>query len=247
MTIQITIYTSYCNTNNTLHNNNTKIGMPQSYEFVDIYGLDLDLLTMVSDSSSSIAAVILLFPCSNALYKARRLEERQLQTKSNNAIKPHDGAFFIVQHSEFGNACGSIACLHAITNAKFIDKDDNRTPINRFCYENTNSTPSERGRALLQSEELKMSSDNQANSTAAQTTCPSRNGPDLDHHFVTFSYINGRLVELDGTKLCAIDHGPSPEDPQGFLQCAANVIQKNFMQIDPTNIEFSLMALREQS
>lgn len=171
--------------------------MPQSYEFVDIYGLDLDLLTMVSDSSSSIAAVILLFPCSNAVYKARRLEDRQLQTKSNNAIKPHDSAFFIVQHSEFGNACGSIACLHAITNAKFVEKDNNNvTPISRFCNENANSTPSERGRALLESKELKMSSDNQANSTAAQTTCPSRNGPDLDHHFVTFSYINGRLVEL---------------------------------------------------
>ena len=221
--------------------------MPQSYEFVDIYGLDSDLLTMVSDSSRSVAAVILLFPCSNAVYKARRLEERLLQTNFNNAIKPHDRAFFIVQHPEFGNACGSIACLHAITNAEFIDKDDNRTPISRFCNENTNSTPFERGRALLESKDLKLCSDDQAISTIAQTTCPSRDGPDLDHHFVTFSYINGRLVELDGTKLCAIDHGPSPDDGQGFLQCAASVIQKNFMQIDPDNIEFSLMALREHS
>ena len=221
--------------------------MPQSYEFVDIYGLDSDLLTMVSDSSRSVAAVILLFPCSNAVYKARRLEERQLQTNSYNDIKPHDDSFFIVQHSEFGNACGSIACLHAITNAEFVEKDNNTTPISRFCNKNANSTPSERGRALLHTAELKMCSDNQANSTAAQTTCPSRDGPDLDHHFVTFSYINGRLVELDGTKFCAIDHGPSPDNGQGFLQFAASVIQKNFMQIDPTNIEFSLMALREQS
>jgi hypothetical protein len=54
------------------------------------------------------------------------------------------------------------------------------------------------------------------------------------------------MVELDGTKLCAIDHGPAPEGGQEFLLEAAAVIRRCFMDVDPTNIEFSLMALCEQ-
>ena len=242
--------------------------MPISFEFVDIYGLEPDLLEMVSGSSKRIAAVILLFPCSSAIYTARRLEEKMLQRQimninniseddgddncSNNCYdgivaKPHHDAFFLVQHAEFGNACGTIACMHAITNAGFkMEEGNNNTPLTNFYNENYKATPTERGRALLHTKSLKMSSDNQAQSNVAQTSCPERDGPDLDHHFVSFSFVNGRLVELDGTKLCAIDHGAVvPDDGQGFLLRAVEVIQKNFMDIDPENIEFSLMALRE--
>ena len=239
----------------------TKIGMPKSFEFVDIYGLERDLLEMVSQTSKRIAAVILLFPCSSAIYTARRLEEKVLRRHMNiniseddrddpnncdDIVKPHHDAFFLVQHGEFGNACGTIACMHAITNAGFEKEVNNNTPLTNFCNENANATPSERGRALLHTKSLKMSSDSQAQSNVAQTSCPERDGPDLDHHFVSFSLINGRLVELDGTKLCAIDHGAVvPVNGQGFLLRAVEVIQRNFMNVDPENIEFSLMALRE--
>ena len=96
---------------------------------------------------------------------------------------------------------------------------------------------------LLQSKALKFASDTQAQAKEAQTSCPARDGDPLDHHFVTFSAIGGRLVELDGTKLCAIDHGPAPDDGPAFLRTAAETIQRRFMAVDPTNIEFALMAL----
>jgi ubiquitin carboxyl-terminal hydrolase L3 len=232
-----------------------QIGMPQHWGFVDIYGLDSDLLAMAG--SGRVAAVILLFPCSGAIYAARRAEERVLRKGgcfSDSGPRPYGDAFFLVQHAAFGNACGTIAAVHAISNARAafggfegVSKSRNEatSPLASFCDDNADATPSERGHALLKAEALKGCSDGQARATAAQTTCPDRHGPDLDHHFVAFSSLNGRLVELDGTKLSAIDHGPAPEDGQGFLQAAAATIQKCFMDIDPGNIEFSLMALCE--
>ena len=223
--------------------------MPRGYKFVDILALDPDLLAMACRRRSArVAVVILLFPCSSAMYEARRLEERALQNGSDSGIRPHDSAFFLVQHADFGNACGTIAAIHAISNADFGGRNDSGTPLRSFCDENVDATPSERGRALLNAKALKICSDGQAQSHSAQTSCPSRHGPDLDHHFVAFSSIDGRLVELDGTKSCAINHGAVPKgDGRAFLNAAADVIRRNFMDVDPDSIEFALMALCERS
>ena len=73
------------------------------------------------------------------------------------------------------------------------------TPIGTFAAENAGKAPSVVGRALLGCEPLKSSSDAVAQSAEAQTACPSRDGPDLDHHFVAFVRSpTGRLLELDG-------------------------------------------------
>ena len=50
------------------------------------------------------------------------------------------------------------------------------------------------------------------------------------------------VVELDGTKLGAVDHGPVPPDTP-FVQAAAKVVVESFMSLEPGSIEFSLMAL----
>jgi len=76
----------------------------------------------------------------------------------------------------------------------------------------------ERGRALLSTSDLRNSSDESAGHESAQTALPDRHGPDLDHHFVTFSPISDgmgtidddehmHVVELDGTKVKPVDHG----------------------------------------
>ena len=60
--------------------------------------------------------------------------------------------------------------MHAITNAGFEKEVNNNTPLTNFCNEKANATPSERGRALLHTKSLKMSSDSQAQSNVAQTS-----------------------------------------------------------------------------
>ena len=56
-----------------------------------------------------------------------------------------------------------------------------------FCDAHGGDDPDLRGRALLRSGALKQASDAAAVLPAAQTACPDRDGPDLDHHFVAFA------------------------------------------------------------
>ena len=268
-----------------------QIGMPARWRFVDVLGLDPELLAMAAGHDRKVAALILLFPCSHMIYSARAEEDQQLAraTESGSSgskrkaegessaggFTPRDDAFFLVQHAGFGNACGTIAAIHAISNARgefggFESGDGGGggggavAPLGAFCDATAGVSPAERGRALQRARELKGISDCQAaHNPAAQTSCPARDGPDLDHHFVAFSLLRGgergeaRLVELDGTKRCAIDHGAAEElasQVEGgggagacniFLSAAGAVIRKRFMEVDPSNIEFSLMALCE--
>ena len=70
----------------------------------------------------------------------------------------------------------------------------------------------------------------------------------MDHHYCAFVPIamasSGctHVVELDGTKVCPVDHGPIPADAS-FVEAAAAVVRDKFMSVEPDSIEFSLMAL----
>ena len=111
--------------------------------------------------------------------------------------------FFIEQIAAFGNACGTIAVLHTLTNIQGAIGPASK--IYEFRQKTSSASPKERGTLLVGEESLKASSDNAAADAAAQTAVPERDGPDLDHHFVAFLPFNGRLVELDGTKPYPVD------------------------------------------
>jgi len=227
------------------------IGVPQEWSWCDVLGFDESLLDMLPKPC---AAVILLFPCTENMYEARAREEEIARTQGR-ADMPN--AFFLKQHAEFGNACGTIASVHALSNSRWAFKDaSNRSAhssnggnpntslvaaLDSFCEAQCSASADERGRALLMANNLKHASDGAALAATAQTTCPDRDGPDLDHHFTAFVYFEGRLLELDGTKFGPVDHGPC--DESGVLEAASAAIRKCFMSLEPGSIEFSLLAL----
>jgi ubiquitin carboxyl-terminal hydrolase L3 len=228
--------------------------------------LDPELLNMVPEPC---AGVILLFPCTQRLYAVRRQEkERLLQNPPSTATQT---AYHVKQVAEFGNACGTIASVHALINGATIYNQDPNThsALQDFRDGNANASPQDRGRALLQTSALRSSSDQSASHRAAQTECPDRYGPDLDHHFVAFSPIpensssvvditnedNIHVIELDGTKVLPVDHGSIAEillnddtevkDKKRhlFLRAVAKIIREKYMEVEPDSIEFSMMAL----
>lgn len=237
-------------------------GLPKDWGWTDILGLDPELLNMVPEPC---AGVILLFPCSDKIYEQRAAQKARLVQEGATAAAAK--AYHVAQVPEFGNACGTIASVHALINGAHVYNQDpnQQSPLSQFRDGHANASAEDRGKALLSTSALRSSSDQSASHMAAQTACPDRNGPELDHHFVTFSPVAGEqgssvsdtihVVELDGTKILPVDHGTiadiladddtEVEDPNKhlFLRAVAKVIKERYMDVEPDSIEFSMMAL----
>jgi ubiquitin carboxyl-terminal hydrolase L3 len=215
------------------------IGMSKSYEFIDV------LHPSLLPNPSNVFALVLLFPCTDEIYTYREIEQKEIIQKYGNGktktyLEKTKHLFFLEQVASFGNACGTIATLHVLCN---LDEGiEEKSAIKHFKDKTLTCNPSTRGKVLSNTKSLKCQSDNSAQSDNAQTNCPDRDGPDLDHHFVAFIRDDDDcLFELDGTKFGPILHGNTSQET--FVQDAFHVIQTNFMNKNPELIQFSVLAL----
>lgn len=74
-----------------------------------------------------------------------------------------------------------------------------------------------------------------------QTAAPDAEA-DIDLHFVCFVVKEGCLYELDGRNACPINHGAC-----GDLGLGAAEVVKKLMAMDPTEVNFTVLALAGQS
>jgi ubiquitin carboxyl-terminal hydrolase L3 len=211
-----------------------RVGLPDDWGFFDVLGLDDELLEMIPKPC---AAFILLFPCIPEVMARRPAPPPEAGDPSLV-----NEMYFLSQHAAAGNACGTFAALHAIINSRHAFALE-RGPLDRLLK--SGMSADERGRMLLTMTELREQSDAAAEDRSAQTACPSRDGPDLDHHFVALvCSANGRLVELDGTLPRPVDHGAVSFE--NFTSKAARVVKERFLPANPSeagSIEFALCAL----
>merc|ERR1711957_317759 len=116
-----------------------------------------------------------LFPCSERIYTARARESRYLKAAAaarGGLSDASAAAYHLEQVASFGNACGTIAAVHALTNAQTVG--GLAGPVVAFREETRQQSPKERGKSLLTTKHLKQESDSAATHTATQTTCPAR-------------------------------------------------------------------------
>lgn len=108
-------------------------------------------------------------------------------------------SYYMKQTGTLDNACGIIACLHAIFNVKEVEAElDAGSILATFKEQVKTQTPAEKATSLENANEFKQvhreaAMQGQSNLAASQA--------DVNHHFVAF-VINedNKLIELDGTK-----------------------------------------------
>lgn len=210
------------------------LGVDSSWGFCDIYGTDPDLLNFVPKPC---AAVCLLFPSSPAIKEFKKKQHAQIVEKGQ---KTSDKLHYITQLDEFGNACGSIAAMHAVANSLDLVTVADGGLLKNFVKSTDGMSADDRGKALLHCGAIKAMSDKCASSDSASTQCPNAEDKVMAH-FISFVYKDGSLFEMDGRKAFPIHHGSTSRET--LLTDAVKVIKTNFMAVETKNPRFSMMAL----
>jgi ubiquitin carboxyl-terminal hydrolase L3 len=168
-----------------------RVGLSSHLEFVDYYGPGV--------LEQNPKAFLLLFPCSDKIYGFRQQQDLEIRSIPNY-LEFSKHLCFVEQVEDFGNACGTIGCMHVLTNAQGAMDESSSSSLQGFRKSAKKSSPQERGRLLHQTDAFKSVSDSAAVSSEAQTSCPARDGADLDHHFVAFvlDEVTSHIFELDG-------------------------------------------------
>lgn len=216
-----------------------RVGVEPGPEYNDVLGLHEDLLFSVPQP---VIAVTLLFP-SKAVRRSRD-DEPSKDDVGGNKLEAPESTFYLTQHKDFGNACGTIGAVHVIGNLFRFGRIKLRpdSPIHKFVNDCAGKSPDQIGWDLCDASDLHEASESAAKSEKCQTRTPGRNDK-VDCHFIAFVEIDGRLVELDGCRGAPIDHGPTCQEV--FLQDCARVIQEEFMARAPGDHNFSVLALSD--
>ncbi|EGB09677.1 hypothetical protein AURANDRAFT_24113 [Aureococcus anophagefferens] len=216
-----------------------KLGCPTDWSFCDVFGMDPELLMMVPRPC---VALCLLFPC-DKISTPRRAE---LRAKRGAPLDSEAGLFFTQQLDGCGNACGTIACMHALGNAAAAGAFalDDGSLLGRFVAETAGSSAPDRGAALVAASYMHEASNATACAGATEGAGTEDHG---NRHFICFVEHGGRLFELDGRTLDGagrafpVDHGPTT--PESLVEDAAKVIRDDFMARDPESLDFNVVAL----
>ncbi|CAN6250564.1 unnamed protein product [Urochloa humidicola] len=208
------------------------LGVPEDEaEFHDVYGLDADALDMVPQP---VLAVILCFP--DPPQDANYTSDLRLSSGENEA---QDQVYFIKQIESLGNACGTIALIHAVGNSSSGINLVENSCLDLFFKSTASMDPYERA-LFLEKDDTMARAHSLAASAGVTELCDV-----VEEHYICFVAVNGTLIELDGMKDGPIKHGSSSS--KGLLQDAVSVI-KGIMHNIPDSINFNLMVLsRKQS
>lgn len=209
----------------------SSLGVDSKWQFYDVFGLDPELLCMVPQPCY---ALLLLFPINEQYEQFKTDENNRIETKGQELSK---NLYFTKQ--TVGNACGTVGIIHSIANAKNIKLESGF--LKAFLETTKAMTPDQRGKALETDEGI--SSAHEDSAREGQTEAPPAD-TEVNLHFIAFVHVDDALYELDGRKNFPINHGKC--SASSFLQDAAAACQK-FMQRDPTQLQFNIVALSEAS
>ena len=203
--------------------------------FCDVFGLDIELLGMVP---RPVLAVILLFPIEKD--ESGRVKNHQASAfagSEEHGVSSSDaGVFYIKQ--KIGNACGTIALLHAIANnADLISLQENSF-LSNLVNDCREKTPDERADYLDEKADFGLESAHNA-AAVEENDKISEEEMKTDLHFVCYVEKGGLLWELDGRNPLGTI-ALSKCNKEELLEKSAEAIQKRMQS--SSSIRFNIMA-----
>ncbi|KAI0313276.1 peptidase C12 ubiquitin carboxyl-terminal hydrolase 1 [Amylostereum chailletii] len=214
--------------------------LPSDAQFVDVYGLDEELLAMVPQP---VHAVVLLFPIRGEIESASDAEEAKFAIEGRPEVDPT--IFWMKQ--TIGNACGTMGLIHALANSNVVFEPE--SIFQRLIDVCKDKSPLERAKVLETTDLL-------ANVHAEAASSGQTAAPDVDFktdlHFTCFveapsaaTRLNQtgetemRMVELDGRRAGPVDRGACTD----LLRDAARYIKENMVPKMSSSLELSMCAL----
>ncbi|KAJ7389676.1 Ubiquitin carboxyl-terminal hydrolase isozyme L3 [Desmophyllum pertusum] len=172
----------------------TNLGLKPSWSFVDVFGLDPEMLAMLPQPT---CALLLLFPTSDKYHEFKTEQEAKVKEKGQE-VSPN--VYFMKQ--TIGNACGTVAMIHSIANNTDVLQFDDKGFLKNFIDSTQSLSPEEKGEKLENDEVnnniyslLTSVGVHEACAQEGQTETPSAE-EHVDLHFVAIVHKDGSLYEL---------------------------------------------------
>ncbi|XP_059198580.1 ubiquitin carboxyl-terminal hydrolase isozyme L1 isoform X3 [Centropristis striata] len=181
----------------------SKLGVGESWRFVDVLGLESEQLSAVPKPC---CALMLLFPLTQ--------QHESFRQQQADKVAGDSGVYFLKQTAV--NSCGTIALLHAVANNKSKLTFDTGSALKKFLDETANMSPDDRAKHLENNQAICEAH----NEVAVQGQC--RPEADKVHfHFIAFVNVNGELFEFDGRMNGVVKHGATKDE--SFITDASKV------------------------
>eukprot|EP00826_Nyctotherus_ovalis_P029470 TRINITY_DN2329_c0_g1_i1.p1 TRINITY_DN2329_c0_g1~~TRINITY_DN2329_c0_g1_i1.p1 ORF type:complete len:274 (-),score=84.58 TRINITY_DN2329_c0_g1_i1:118-816(-) len=191
------------------------LGMSKSWELLEVIGLDPELLCMVPKST---VALVLTYA---------RAEAKEVKAKKTEVAVTPDINFYMWQTKTLDNACGLIACIHAVFNNLAIVPVAEGSPLKEFYNVAIKQSPEERAATLdgftsIKSVHRDCGKKGQSNQVERKE--------DTQYHFICFTRNDKKqLIELDGVVKKPILLSEKCDDAD-FIKTVANEILKRLSE-----------------
>ncbi len=159
-----------------------KIGLNKSLEFTELWTLDYQGVQFFEGQIIGVIAAI------------ERKDKKYCEEE--NIIDYKGVPFYMKQEGQLDNACGLIAALHCLGNAKTDVSIESNSILDNFFKSAESQTPEERCQNLQ--DDTKFKEAHQSSASEGQSDIPSEQNQ-VRHHFIAFSNVNNSVVDLDGT------------------------------------------------